>query len=170
MTEVVGLRKPVRDSMAAVSDGYQEPFAQDEAEPAFAEEAEEGFQRSPEPDLEEELAGAVGDLDIPNIEVDETEVPDTVIAAQEEEEEPSEELFDEEEEEEEEEDQRNSPQSGPKNDAGIDSLISSGCCGTRANQSGDEVKSLISQTAAAGLDHQTKDRCRESALPQLRVR
>ncbi len=113
MTEVVGLRKPVRDSMAAVSDGYQEPFAQEEAEPAFAEE-EEGFQRSPEPDLEEELAGAVGDLDIPNIEVDEEgsmpiyraspQAPDTVIAAQEEEEEPSEELFDEEEEEEEEED------------------------------------------------------------------
>lgn len=106
MTEVLGLRKPVRDSMAAVSDGYQQPFAQDEAELAFAEEAEaeEGFQRSPEPDLEEELAGAVGDLDIPNIEVDETEVPDTVIAAQEEEEEPLEELFEEEEEEEEEED------------------------------------------------------------------
>ena len=106
MTEVLSLRKPVRDSMAAVSDGYQQPFAQDEAELAFAEEAEaeEGFQRSPEPDLEEELAGAVGDLDIPNIEVDETEIPDTVIAAQEEEVEPLEELFDEEEEEEEEED------------------------------------------------------------------
>jgi len=99
MTEVVGLRKPVRDSMAAVSDGYQEPFAQDEAEPAFAEE------EFAEPDLEEELAGAVGDLDIPNIEVDETEVPDMDIAAREEEEEPLEEFFDEEEGEEEEEEE-----------------------------------------------------------------
>src|SRR6266849_249312 len=54
MTEVVGLRKPVRDSMAAVSDGYQEPFAQDEAEPAFAEEAEEPSEELFDEEEEEE--------------------------------------------------------------------------------------------------------------------
>src|SRR5262245_22045345 len=62
-TEVVGSRKPVRDSLAAVSDGYQDPFAHDEAEPAFAGE------EFAEPDLEEDLTGAIDDLDIPNIEM-----------------------------------------------------------------------------------------------------
>ena len=92
-------RKPVRESLAAVTDGYQEPYAQDEAEPMFAEE------EFAEPELEEELVGAVDDLDIPNIEVEEIEIPQIDIAAQEEEkeeEEPTEEFFDEEEEEEEE--------------------------------------------------------------------
>jgi len=99
MPEAVVVRNPVRDSIAAVTDGYQEPFAQNEAEPMFAEE------EFAEPELEEELVGAVDDLDIPNIEVEETEIPQIEIAAQEEEEEeggPTEEFFDEEEEEEEE--------------------------------------------------------------------
>jgi len=97
MQEAAVARKPVRDSIAAVTDGYQEPFALDEAEPMFAEE------ELAEPELEEELVGAVDDLDIPNIEVEETEIPQIDIAAQEEEEEePTEELFEEEEEEEEE--------------------------------------------------------------------
>ena len=96
MPETVVVRKPVRDSIAAVTDGHQEPLAQDEAEPMFAED------EFAEPELEEELVGAVDDLDIPNIEVEETEIPQIDIAAQEEEEEePTEEFFDEEEEEEE---------------------------------------------------------------------
>jgi len=81
MQEAAVARKPVRDSIAAVTDGYQEPFALDEAEPMFAEE------ELAEPELEEELVGAVDDLDIPNIEVEETEIPQIEIAAQQEEEE-----------------------------------------------------------------------------------
>ena len=97
MPEAAVVRKPVRDSIAAVTDGYQEPFAQDETESMFAEE------EFAEPELEEELVGAVDDLDIPNIEVEETEIPQIEIAAQqEEEEEPIEDFFEEEEEEEEE--------------------------------------------------------------------
>ncbi len=96
MPEAAVVRKPVRDSIAAVTDGYQEPFAQDEAESMFSEE------EFAEPELEEELVGAVDDLDIPNIEVEETEIPQIEIAAQqEEEEEPTEDFFEEEEEEEE---------------------------------------------------------------------
>jgi hypothetical protein len=95
-------RKPIRDSLSAVSDGHRDAFAPTESEP-IAEEEEYA-----EPDLDEELVGAVDDLDIPNIVVDEPEVAEAPVMMQEEEEpepeeEPLEPFFDDELEEEEEE-------------------------------------------------------------------
>jgi hypothetical protein len=103
LAEVAVGRRPARDGLTAVTDGYQEPLAPTEVEPMFSDE------EYAEPDLDEELVGSVDDLDIPNIDLDEPEVPELpqvpVVAQQEEEEpEPEEELmepfFDEEEEEE----------------------------------------------------------------------
>ncbi len=97
--EASALHRPGRNNLSVVTDGYQETHAQSAVEPTYApdEFAE------PEPELEEDLIGAVDDLDIPNIIVDETEVPAADIAP-EEEEEPEEDFFEEEEEEEPEED------------------------------------------------------------------
>ncbi len=96
MPDAVLLRKPAHNSTAAVTDEYQETLSHAQVEPTFAED------EFVEPELEEELAGAVDDLDIPNIVVDEPEVPEIEITAQEEEEEPLEDFFEDEEEEEEE--------------------------------------------------------------------
>jgi|SRR5215467_3849629 len=112
MAQVAVARNPVRDSMSpsriesaplrGATDGYQESLAPDEVEPMFGDE------EYAEPELREDLVGAVDDLDIPNIVMDEPEIPQVPVAAQEEEGlEPEEELmepFFEDEEEEEEED------------------------------------------------------------------
>ena len=97
-TESVMLRRPGHISDAAYSDGYEETISHPEVEPEF--EAEEYA----EPELDEmepENDIDVEDTEIPNIIVDETEIPDVDLAPVEEEEE----LFFEEEEEEEEEDE-----------------------------------------------------------------
>jgi len=96
-TESVILRKPGRNSDTAFSDGLEEIISHPEVEPEF--EAEEYVE--PELDeLEPENGVDVEDAEIPNIIVDETEIPDVDLAPAEEEEEP---FFDEEEEEGEEE-------------------------------------------------------------------
>ncbi len=94
-------RKPVRDSLAAVSDGHQETFAPTDVEPLLDEE-----EYAAEPELEEELVGAVDELGNPDIVVDEPELAEVPTMAQEEEEpepeeEPIEPFFEDEEEEEE---------------------------------------------------------------------
>ena len=97
-TESVIFRKPGRNSDTAFSDGYEETISHPEVEPEF--EAEEYIE--PEPDeIEPENDLDLEDTEIPNIIVDETEIPDVDLAPTEEEEEP----FFEEEEEEEEEDE-----------------------------------------------------------------
>ena len=95
-TESVMLRKPGRNSDTAFSDGFEETISHPEVEPEF--EAEEYIEpeldeMEPENDVDEE------DTEIPNIIVDETEIPDVDLAPVEEEEEF---FFDEEEEDEEE--------------------------------------------------------------------
>jgi hypothetical protein len=94
-TESVLSRKPGRNSDVAFSDGYEETISHPEVEPEF--EAEE----YPEPELDEmELENDVEDTEIPNIIVDETEIPDVDLAPVEEDEEEDELFFDEEDEEE----------------------------------------------------------------------
>ena len=98
-TESVMLPKPGRNSDTAFSDGYEETISHPEVEPEF--EAEEYA----EPELEEMDLGNdvdVEDTEIPNIVVDETEIPDVDLAPVDEDEE---EFFFEEEEEEEDEDE-----------------------------------------------------------------
>jgi hypothetical protein len=74
------LRKPGRNSGTAFSDGYQETISHPEVEPEYEEEEE--FVE-PEPD-ELELEDELDDEDIPNIVVEETEIPDMDLAVEEE--------------------------------------------------------------------------------------
>jgi hypothetical protein len=93
--EAVATRKPGRTS-TPVTDGYRESYPRSVSEPMLA--PDEVIE--PEPELEEELAGEVDDLDIPNILVEEAYNPDLTP---EEEEVPVEDFYEEEEEEDEDE-------------------------------------------------------------------
>jgi hypothetical protein len=96
-TEPVMFRKPGNNSDAAFSDGFEETISHPEVEPEF--EAEEYVE--PEFDeMEPESDVDVEDAEIPNIIVDETEIPDVDLAPIDEEEE----LFFDEDEEEDEDD------------------------------------------------------------------
>ena len=98
-TESVMLPKPGRNSDTAFSDGYEETISHPEVEPEF--EAEEYAQPElDEMDLENDVD--VEDTEIPNIIVDETEIPDVDLAPVDEDED---EFFFEDEEEEEDEDE-----------------------------------------------------------------
>jgi len=95
--EAVATRKPGRSSIP-VTDGYRESLSHGVSEPMLA--PDEVIE--PEPELEEELADEVDDLDIPNILVEEARNPDSTLE-EEEEPEPVEDFYEEEEEEEEDE-------------------------------------------------------------------
>ena len=95
--EPVALRRPVRASSPASSDGYVETLAHPEVESEF--DADDFA----EPELDElDVNNELDEADLPLEDVDEAEIPDVDLAAPAIEEE-EEELFDEEEEEEEEE-------------------------------------------------------------------
>jgi len=78
--EPVILRKPGRNSGTAYSDGYQETISHPEVEPEYEDEEE---LVEPEPD-ELDLENELDDEDIPNIVVEETEIPDMDLAVEEE--------------------------------------------------------------------------------------
>ncbi len=79
--EPVILRNSGRNSDTAYSDGYQETISHPEVEPEFDDEEEELVE--PEPD-EIEMEDELEDVDIPNIVVEETEIPDMDLAVEDE--------------------------------------------------------------------------------------
>src|SRR5579864_7475320 len=74
MPEPIALRRAGRTSTAPTSDGHRETRPQSVVEPIFAPDEEEEME--PEPDDEVDLAGEQDELDVPNIDVEET-VDDT---------------------------------------------------------------------------------------------